>query len=421
MSDYFDRVERQLVRKVQAGVPHRSRFGVRFEYAALAASLIVVVAVLGVFLGVRGSGSTGTAADGRGISIVFSASPLNPGSPLGPSIQRSINTLRERYHSAFHGVKVSPSGYEVVAVVPNASRVSRARIVALAAPARFEFYDWEANALTPSGKTVASRLRAQDATALQISQGGSGGPGAPGAGSMPLYNAVKLASKQPAQVSADNAGKGSEYYMFGPPGSPACNAAAKFYGTTFMPRAHCILSGPDNNTPDLLSGLPPRVSASQGTQIVVPPGTVVLQATDPNAGQPTNFRSPNAQFYVLKDHVALSGDDITNPRPGTDSGGTPDVEFGFTSKGSRAFHTVTGTIARRGTTVSGLSQKLNQHFAVALDNKLITVPSIDFNTYPEGIPGNNGADITGGFTTRSAMDLATLLRFGPLGVNLVVR
>ena len=55
---------------------------------------------------------------------------------------------------------------------------------------------------------------------------------------------------------------------------------------------------------------------------------------------------------------------------------------------------------------------------MALDNQLVTVPSIDYKTYPTGIPGNNGADITGGFTTTSAQDLANELRLGALPINL---
>src|SRR5262249_5606370 len=167
----------------------------------------------------------------------------------------------------------------------------------------------------------------------------------------------------------------------------------------------------------LLSGLPAGVTASEGEQLVVPPGTIVLQAADPNANQQTNPNDPNAQFYVLKDNVSLFGNEITNPQQSTDQGGSPDVSFGFNSKGQNAFQNVTSDIAHRGDLVSGLGQTLNQHFAVALDNKLVTVPQIDFKTYPDGIQGG-GADITGGFTIQSAQDLATQLRLGALPINL---
>ena len=235
---------------------------------------------------------------------------------------------------------------------------------------------------------------------------------------MTLYDAVKLASKQPPNQSADNARLGPQYYMFGAPGSAACAALAKAQGKTPSPGVHCLLSGPDDNQQDLLSGLPNGVSASEGQQLVVPPGTVVLQAADPNANKQTNPNDPNAQFYVLKDHVSLFGNEITNPQQSTDQGGSPDVTFSFNSKGNKAFEDVTSTIAHRGDLVSGLGQTLNQHFAVALDNKLVTVPQIDFKTYPDGIQGGGGADITGGFTIQSAQDLATQLRLGALPINL---
>jgi preprotein translocase subunit SecD len=53
-----------------------------------------------------------------------------------------------------------------------------------------------------------------------------------------------------------------------------------------------------------------------------------------------------------------------------------------------------------------------------LDNRLISVPSIDFKQYPDGIGGKDGADISGDLTRQSAKDLAILLRYGPLPVQL---
>lgn len=422
MSDYFDRVERQLVQKVEAGLAHRSRFSVRFEHLALGVSVLVVVAVLGVFVGIRGSGSTGSPVGQRGTTVVFRAAAVNQGSLLGPSIQSSINTLRQRLDPVFHGVKVSRSGDNVVVFVQGAAADNRARIVALSVPAPLEFYDWEANALTQNGKTVASQLQKQDPAAIEISQGnGSIAAGEPGAGSMPLYDAVKLAAKQPPEVSSDNARSGNEYYLFGAPGSAACATAAKDQGEVPTSGVHCLLSGPVSNRHALIESLPAGVNATQDQQLVVPSGTAVVQAADLSAANPTSLSSPTAQFYILRDHVSLFGNDITHPQQSTDFSGSPDVTFSFTSTGQKAFQSVTSAIAHRGALVSGLGQALNQHFAVALDNKLITVPSIDFKTYPDGIPGNNGADITGNFTIQSARNLATLLRYGPLSVNLTPR
>ena len=55
---------------------------------------------------------------------------------------------------------------------------------------------------------------------------------------------------------------------------------------------------------------------------------------------------------------------------------------------------------------------------MALDNQLVTVPQIDFRQYPDGIVGGGGANITGGFTSQSASDLATQLRLGALPIKL---
>jgi SecD/SecF fusion protein len=237
---------------------------------------------------------------------------------------------------------------------------------------------------------------------------------------MTLYQAVQLAAKQPVQVSPDNARKGPEYFMFGAPGSAACATAARHYGVTPVIGERCYLSGPDGSLQDLYSGLPPGVSASQGQVLAVQQGTVVLQAVPASFGKPSSWSNPNARYFVLLDHVAMFGNDITNPQQSSDQAGNPDVTFGLTSKGATEFQNVTAQIAQRGNLVSGLGQKYLQHFATALDTQLITVPSIDYSLYPDGIQGNNGADITGGFTTQTAQDLATQLRLGALPIRLVL-
>ncbi len=124
---------------------------------------------------------------------------------------------------------------------------------------------------------------------------------------------------------------------------------------------------------------------------------------------------------MLRDRVALAGRNITNPQQGTDQSGKADVQFQFTRAGASGFQHVTAQIAHRGQMISAFHQSLNQHFAVAYGGRLITVPQIDFRTYPDGVPGNGGADITGGFTVSSAQALATALRRGPLPVRLAVR
>jgi SecD/SecF fusion protein len=380
--------------------------------AGLIAASLFVVATTKTTLGLDLKG---------GVELVYQGRPT-PQTPVvtQAALSRAVDIMRSRVDQL--GVtqpEIQTSGGNQISVgLPDVKDIGRAERL-VGTTARLEFYDWEANALTPNGKPVASQLQTQDPTATAISQGSPGAvPGAPGAGSMSLYQAVSLAAKQPKQVSRDNSRTGPVYFMFGAPGSTACTLAAKASNTTAVVGTHCLLSGPDDNLQDLINGLPHGVTQSQGQLLTVQQGTVVLQAANQVAGKTTPFNSPSAQFYVLRDHVSLFGNDITNPQQSTDQSGSPDVSFGFTSTGAKAFQNVTAAIARRGDLVSGLGQSLVQHFAVALDTQLITVPSIDYRTYPDGIPGDNGAQITGGFTIQSAQDLATQLRLGALPIQL---
>jgi preprotein translocase subunit SecD len=299
-------------------------------------------------------------------------------------------------------------------------RALAARIVGTTAV--MAFYDWEANALTPNGKTVESQLQSQDPTATTISQGsGSSAPGESGSGSMGLYDAVRLASKQPYEASSDNSRTTNEYYMFGSPGSAACAAAARDQGIMPVAGQYCYLNGPDDNLHDLKSEVPAGVNAAAGEILTVLRGTVVVQAIPEGFAHPVRGGNPSAQFFVLKDNVALRGSDITNPQQSTDPNtSAPDVTFGFSGHGKSLFQNVTAEIARRGSLDSGLGQSLNQHFAMVLDNQLITVPQIDYKQYPNGINGDNGADISGNFTTSSAQDLANEVRLGGLPVSLTL-
>jgi len=315
---------------------------------------------------------------------------------------------------------------EITVGLPDISDLQRAQNQ-VGTTAQLYFYDWERDALVTSGpnagKSVASQLPTEDQTAILISQGTTAlAPGSPGAGSIALYPAVELAHKQqPAAPSKSQSHTVPLYYLFGAPGSAACKLAAQAAQTTPIVGEHCLLAGPETSVQyineDLKLAYGNKLNISQGQLLTVPVGTVVIQAVDASQSKTTPINSPVAQFYVLKDNYALQGTDITNPQESTDQGGNPDVQFSFTGTGQNEFSSVTNQIAKRGS-LSPPGQTYNQHFAVALDGKLITVPSIDYRQYPDGISGSNGADITGGFTSTSAQDLATLLQDGALPINL---
>jgi SecD/SecF fusion protein len=364
-----------------------------------------------------------------GVELIYQGEPSAQVPKVTPAaLNTAVDIMRERIDQL--GVaepEIQTSGQNQITVgLPDISDLQRAQ-QQVGTTAQLYFYDWEANALVTSGpdvgKTVAGQLQTQDPAAVLISQGDSGAaPGSPGVGSLGLYQAVTLAQKQPvAPKSTSQSHYGPVYYLFGAPGSAACTAAAQAQHSTPVVGAHCLLAGPESSVQyikeDLTSAFGNKVTLTDGKLLTVPQGTVVLQAVDADSTKPTAINSPLAQFYVLKDNFALQGTDITNPQESTDQSGNPDVQFSFTSKGQTEFSNVTNRIAKRGF-LSPPGQTYDQHFAVALDGKLITVPSIDYHQYPDGISGSNGADITGGFTSTSAQDLATLLQDGALPINL---
>src|ERR1700734_1277321 len=143
-----------------------------------------------------------------GVQLVYQGQP-SPQTPVvtQDALDRAVDIMRERVDQL--GVsepEIQTSGGNQITVgLPDVQDTQRAE-QEVGTVAQLYFYDWEANALTPNGKTVASQLPSQDPTATTVSQGaGSTAPGEPGAGSLPLYQAVKLASQQPKSVSPRNA------------------------------------------------------------------------------------------------------------------------------------------------------------------------------------------------------------------------
>ncbi len=363
-----------------------------------------------------------------GVQLTYKAAPT-PQTPkvTSSALADTISIMDSRINSlGVSQAEIATQGSnQIVASLPDVHDIKRAENE-VGSTAQLEFYDWEASALTPDGKTVASQLALRNPSALTISQGTSSiPPGNPGTGGVSLYQAVKLASAQPrAPLSRSLSRKGNLYFLFGAPGSAACTAAAKDHGTVPVKGEWCYLAGlnGDPSIADLKAdSLPAGVTYSMGKVLTVPQGWVVLQAANPSPSDQIKPTSPTAEFFVLKDQPALSGTQISNPTQSS-SGGQPIVQFGFSHGGGQAFQNVTSTIAHRGQAVSIGGTHLFQHFAAALDGQLLSVPQIDFTKYPDGIVNTGsstaGASIQGSFTTQSAKDLATQLRLGTLPVKL---
>jgi SecD/SecF fusion protein len=356
----------------------------------LLAASAVVIAIKPTHLGLDLKG---------GVELVYQGKPTPQVPQVTPAaLDRAVDIIRERVDQLGVGEpEIQRSGQDEISVgLPAVQNFARAQNQ-VGTPAQLYFYDWEANVLTPKGQFVAPLEPGQDATAMALSQG-AGGAGQ----GQPLYDSVKLASKQKPDPKSSGSRLGTAYYLFD--------------------SQHRYLAGPERSTADLLSALNNRKTKPTGAiQLGVPQGWVVLQATDTDPNSKVAISDPSARFYVLRDDVALSGNDIRNPQQAFNQTQQPDVQFAFSGKGKTAFHSVTRAISNRGAQLRlpGVNpQAVLQHFAVALDGKLISVASIDPQQLPDGIDGENGAVIEGGFTIQSAQDLATLLQLGALPIDL---
>ena len=152
---------------------------------------------------------------------------------------------------------------------------------------------------------------------------------------------------------------------------------------------------------------------------------LVLRDEKPSADAP----DPDA-FWIIRDDPGLSGTDIKNPEQNFDDqagGNEPNVTFDFSDKGRKAFQDITATVAQRGADnanpLNPDPESNSQHFAIALDNELVSIPLINYRENPDGIDGSTGAQISGGFTITSAQDLAKVLKTGalPLRLELISR
>jgi SecD/SecF fusion protein len=371
-------------------------------------NIFVLLLVLGLLLGslvVIFSKPTRLGLDLKGgVSIVYEAKPTKQSEVTGESIDRAIEIMRDRVDKL--GVsepEIIRSGEnQIVVNLPDVQNVEEAE-AQVGKVAQLYFYDWEPNVIGPDGKPAP-----EDASV-------TGGQAAGTQGYLTYFEAVERASKQPERVSADATTSGS-YYLVTDKATTVTLASGKKKGFP----AKSVIAGPDDSEDGLYTGFEGEKQPANTRVVKVPEGTIVVGAENPNDDQGA---SPG--YFVLQDKPALKGTDITDPKQGFDNGagqgGDPNVTFDFTDKGRDIWQKVTREIAQRGqnTLTPGANPDTNrQHFAIVLDNKLISVPSIDFQTNPDGIDGGQGSQISGGFTIKSAQNLANLLQTGALPITL---
>jgi SecD/SecF fusion protein len=102
------------------------------------------------------------------------------------------------------------------------------------------------------------------------------------------------------------------------------------------------------------------------------------------------------------------------------SSGQPIVLMDFTDKGADKFHDVTKDIVDSSRFRSSQGRgKVLDSFAIVLDGRIKSAPTVDPDENPDGIPGDNGAQITGIGDVGDAKDLALVLQTGALPIEFV--
>jgi SecD/SecF fusion protein len=320
-----------------------------------------------------------------GVQLVYQGEPT-PQQPTvtQEALQRSLDIMRDRV-DAFGVAEPElqlAGGDQIEVNLPGVEDAERAA-QQVGSTAQLFFYDWEANILDENCRTDPS----ENANLKQPVTG--------------FYQAVQRASECEPQRDGNN------------------NAAAapRFYAFDEISKQPLNNGQPGDTREEALEGLTDE-QRERAEVVKVPEGILVVRDEKPSADAPDPDR-----FWVIRDNPALSGTDIRNPEQNFDQrlGNEPIVTFDFTQRGREAFQRITREIAQRGfdNALGAVDPvQASQHFAIVLDNELVSAPYINYQENPDGIDGATGAQISGSFTIQSAQDLARILEIGALPIRL---
>jgi SecD/SecF fusion protein len=330
-----------------------------------------------------------------GTELVYEARPT-PQNPeiAGDDVTRAIEIIRDRTDAL--GVsepEIARVGEQGITVaLPDVQNAERA-IAQVGTTSQLFLYDWAPN-VVPNPDVPESTPDDEAGYNRQI-------------------DAVRAASKEKPECFEDSCTtNGPRYYLFDT--------------NTFE-----LIAGPEQRKADLFLEFPDEEQPPDSEIIEVPQGTAVVSeplVQDDPATETDEAEDGPQEYFVIRDRPALSGFDITNPDQGEDpQTGELNVNFDFTDEGRPKFAEVTQEIAERGRAEAppGVvdaeqASQYSDHFAIVLDNEVVTRPIINFVENPAGIDGRGGAQISGNFDLQEAQDLAEFLRIGALPVELTL-
>jgi SecD/SecF fusion protein len=370
----------------------------RRRYLTLLAVILLALAGTAL-LAVYRSPTLGLDLQG-GLEVVLKANPPKGHELTADDLNRSIDIMRNRIDKlgvSEPEIRKQGSNQIVIQLAGVHDPASAAKLIGKTAV--LQFYDFEADLTGPS---ISSGLQTRK---VPVATGSL----------FELLNA-------PQTHLLANKGTPSQWYLFD--------------------ANHRVVAGPvptKNLLPTLQDAAKKQKRTFKGPGVVlrVPQNTIAISC-DVAAGNclgANNINSPKA-FYLLKHRLPdAQGNGGIPEMTGTDlklSGTRADIDpntnqpvvlMQFTGHGKKVFHDITRKEAQRGALAcpGASSQEVPScagHFAIVLDNQLQSAPYIDFKRNPDGIPGDNGAQIDmGGGSLSDAKKLALVLQTGALPVT----
>lgn len=316
-----------------------------------------------------------------GTTVTLSPVTLDGKAPTQEALDRAVNIIRDRVNGAgLADAEVAKSGDNIIVSVPGAGQEEVIKQVGTTAEMRFR----QVLATSPTQVTEPVPTEAPKPSATPT---GSVSP-----------------SSSAGTPSATPTGKALSSALTAPTPTPTATAKdAKATPTaTSSPSATTQPTQPaqDPNAGIDTSGIEPAVLKQyQALNCADPKNRGKGVQDDPNK-QFAACESDGSAKYVL-DVAKVVGTDIDTASAGIPQGRTDwIVQLSFKGNGPDAWSKLTSKAYN--------SQEPRNRVAVVLDGVVITAPNII-----SPIPGGR-AEITGGFTQKTAEDLASQLKFGAL-------
>jgi SecD/SecF fusion protein len=340
-----------------------------------------------------------------GLEVVLKAVPPKNHKLTSDDISRSIDIMRQRIDKL--GVsepEIRKQGTDQIVIQLAGVHDPAAAAKLIGKTAVLQFYDFEADLTGPSVSGLTARTPVASAS---------------------LFD---LLSAPQTRALADK-GTPSQWYLF---------SSKNVVRAGPTPTKEALLASQIVQKPAAKGGLGKHIP-KDWTILKVPQNTVVVSC-DAASGNCLSAQQITSKtgFYLLKHRdpdkngenaiPEMTGGDLklSGTRADFDTQTSqPVVLMQFTGKGKKIFHTITRREAQRGALIcqgrtdSTSVQNCVQHFAIVLDGQIQSAPYIDFVRNPDGIPGDNGAQIDMGRSggIGDAKRLALVLQTGALPVT----